>query len=212
MALLDSTLVTEIQDTLGEPEVAGVWTSGLWTAAEVVGYLNQRQYQFLRETGVVLSRATIASIPNTTRHTLPADWVGTRRVSWQDTTGAIASIPGGDNYQLDVFKTDWSYNQTGGVPRVYSDGDQANLVLETAPAANVPGSILILYVALSAALTGAGVNFTVPDECVPAVKWGVIADMLSKLGRAHDPQRAQWAEQQYREGVGATKTVLGGWQ
>ena len=66
--------------------------------------------------------------------------------------------------------------------------------------------------ALSGLLTGLGVKFTVPDECVPAIKWGVIADMLSKIGRAHDPERAAWAEQQYQEGVEATKIILRGWQ
>lgn len=209
MAVLDTQVQTEIQDSLAEPEVFPLnFASGQWTAAEVVGYLNQRQYQFLRDTYVVMQRTTINSIPNTLRHALPADWIATRRLAWKDNAGNITPIPQADNYELDLFSSDWPYNQTPRQPSVFSDADQANLVIETAPATNEPGVLQLLYVALSATLTGAGVAFTVPDECVPAVKWGVIADMLSKVGRAHDPIRAQWAEAQYQEGVAATRALL----
>ena len=92
MAVTDTTIVTEMQDSLGEPEIAATWTSGHWTAAEVIAYLNQRQYQFLRETGVILTRGTIAANPNTLRHTLPADWVATRRVAWSTVTPATAAL------------------------------------------------------------------------------------------------------------------------
>jgi hypothetical protein len=212
VSVTDQAILGEIQDSLGDTNNSGAsWSSGEWTAGEVIALTNQRQRQFLRETGVVLTQTTITTNPNILRHNLPTDWVATRRVAWLDVLGNVTSIPSGDNFEMDLFRSDWPYNQDVTTPRIYSDADQANLILETAPAIASPGVLNFLYVALSALLSNSGVLYTVPDECVPAIKWGVVADMLSKVGRAHDPLRAQWAEDQYREGVEATKIVLKGW-
>jgi hypothetical protein len=79
------------------------------------------------------------------------------------------------------------------------------------PATNSSGILWVLYVALSQTLDGTCVLFTVPDEFVPAIKWGAIADMLGKAGRANDPARAQIAEGLYQEGIEAAKIILSGW-
>ena len=56
-----------------------------------------------------------------------------------------------------------------------------------------------------------GVAFDVPDEFVPGIKWGTMADMLSKVGRAQDPARAAFCESRYRQSVEAAKMILNGW-
>lgn len=55
-------------------------------------------------------------------------------------------------------------------------------------------------------------GFILPDEFIPALKWGVMADMLSKVGRGQDLQRAAYCESRYQEGVEAAAIILAGWQ
>ena len=59
--------------------------------------------------------------------------------------------------------------------------------------------------------TGLGVDLVVPDEWAVCLKYGVMADMLSKLGRGNDPARSQWAEQLYQEGVLSARLTMAGW-
>lgn len=54
-------------------------------------------------------------------------------------------------------------------------------------------------------INGAASSSTIPSEYWPAIKWGTIADMLSKIGRAYDPGRAAYAESRYQEGVAASR-------
>ena len=66
MALIaDNAILEEIQYHLLEPPNLGAeWTTGLWTVAEVVGYANQRQQQFLKEAPVLFGRALITKRDN----------------------------------------------------------------------------------------------------------------------------------------------------
>lgn len=212
MAITDQQVLSEIQLHLQEtPADFGVtWYSGQWTAAEVLNYLNYRQYRFLKETYILLKRATVSVLPNTTRQNLPTDWVCTQRCVWQANDGSFVEIPRGDGWEADHALVDWPYNQ-GTRPQIYTDGEVPTLQIETIPASNQPGAIGLLYAYQPTLLTGAGTNFTVPDEFVPAIKWGTISDMLAKVGRAHDPERAAYCEQRFNEGVQAAQIMLNGW-
>jgi hypothetical protein len=109
---------------------------------------------------------------------------------------------------MDLADTDWIY-ETQPIPDVCSDGDQATLLIQVMPPANDAGVLEILYAAVTAELSNSGVAFDVPDEFVPGIKWGIISDMLSKVGRGYDPTRAAYAESRYEEAVEAAKVMLG---
>ena len=85
------------------------------------------------------------------------------------------------------------------------------LTLGTAPTTATAGVIEILYVGLTTLLSNSGISFEVPDEFVPAIMCGAMADMLSKEGRARDPLRAGVAEARYIEGREAAKIMVEGW-
>jgi hypothetical protein len=208
MSVLDTQILSEIQSHLVEPENAGAsYASGFWTAAEVLDYLNGRQYQFLRETLVLLGPATLATTPNVLRHPLPQGWIATYDVQWHDADGGWKELPPADSYSADHAIPTWDFEQAP-APQVHSDGDQQTLTIQVAPAPSDAGLLEILYAQLSTLLTGAGVALEVPDEFAPAIKWGVIADMLSKVGRAMDPERSAYAEARYAEGVEAARVML----
>jgi hypothetical protein len=212
MSVTDQNVLGEIQGLLVETNDGGLtWGSGMWTPTEVINYLNQRQFQFLKETALLMSRATLATNPNVTRQPLPTDWITTQRVVWQDANGVFTEVPRGDGWEADHGLLDWPYNLQSGPPKLYTDGEVPNLELEIFPAVLGSGVLQILYVNLSATLSNSGVAFTVPDEWTPCIKWGVIADMLGKVGRGYDPNRAKYAESRYQEGVEAAKVALRGW-
>jgi hypothetical protein len=53
----------------------------------------------------------------------------------------------------------------------------------------------------------------IPDDFTWIVKWGALADLLSKDGPARDPQRAAYCEQRYQTGVAIarqTSTIIHG--
>ena len=84
------------------------------------------------------------------------------------------------------------------------------LVLQTAPATSSAGVLEVLYVSIGNLLSNTGIVLDVPNELAPAIKWGVVADMLGKVGRGHDAPRAQLAESRYQLGVQAARLLVGG--
>lgn len=220
MSITDQQVFNEIQAQLLETQNSGAsYSSGHWTASEVISYANQRQSEFCKLTGILLSRATLPTVPQINRHPLPTNWITTHRVVFQaapdpqtNIPGEYTEVPRGDGFEADHAAVDWPFNfATDGVPHLYTDGEVPTLQLQVMPATSAIGVLQILYVALPATLTGLGVALTVPDEFVPAIKWGIISDMLGKVGRAQDPVRALWAEAQYQLGVEAAKVMLAGW-
>lgn len=209
MSVTDQAFLSEIQGTLIEPEDNGVaWASGFWTSAEVVDYMNARQREFLKETFCLVSSNTLVTVPGPLRHPLPQDWVATYDVQWRTAAGVYKELPRSSSFEADLADPDWIY-ESQPIPDACSDGDQGTLLLQIMPLANDAGLLEILYVAVSATLGTGGVLFDVPDEFIPAIKWGVISDMLSKVGRAHDPSRAAYAEARYQEGIMAVQVMLG---
>jgi len=212
LTVTDQTVLAEIQRALVETVDSGAtWSSGHWTADEVIDYLNQRQSDFLKRTQILLKRDTsINTIPHNTRHALPSDTISLHRVVWRDDSGVYTPLPRSDSFDQDHADGDWPIDPRA-KPDIYTDGEVPNLLLQTSPPASSPGVLEILYAFVGTALSNSGVNFTVPDMFVQAIKWGVVADMLSKVGRGQDLQRAKWAEVRYEMGAEAAALILNGW-
>ena len=211
MPLTDQNILAECQYHLVEPVDNGAtWPSGLWTAVEVSRALNGRQQRFLQATGVVLSRTTLPTIPNTHHFDLPEDWLVTRRLAWQGPDGSYREIPPADGWSADHAERTWLH-ETARRPRIYMETDPPTLRVRLAPASYDNGILHVLYVASPATLGTSGVAFTAPDEVVAPIKYGVLADLLLKRGPAFDPDRAAYCEARFSEGVEAALALLRGW-
>lgn len=210
MSVTDQDVLNEIQGHLLEPQNSGAsWLSGWWSTAEVISYLNQRQWKFLKDTCILLKRADLVTTPNVTRQPLPTDCILVDRIYWRDALGRYREIPKGDSWDADQHLSTWEI-EFGNRPLEFSSAEVPQLQIQIAPASSEVGVLEALYVYLSTALSNSGISLTVPDELSPAIKWGVIADMLSKVGRGQDLVRAKYAEQRYEEGVAAAQIMLGG--
>ncbi len=222
MSITDQAILSEIQYSVLEldvPDGGATWPSGLWTQVEVLGYLNQRQMRFIKETDVFVAQDRIPVTAGTTRVnlvdqlSLPLDWIDTIELSWQYTAGAdqvtIWPVEHASQREVDLYTPLWLTSPAR--PQFYMDTETPLLVHTIAPPPDLDGLLYIEYLGLSAVLDGSGEIFTVPDEFVPAIKWGALADMLSKVGRGQNLGKAQYCESRYQEGVTAALTILRGW-
>src|ERR1019366_1420014 len=207
MAITDLDQLTELQLALQED---ATFSNGLWTLAEVVGYFNQRQYRFLKETGIIAAWAVIPWIPQETTQPLPPDWIAPLAVLWQDlATGTYSPLPPSDTWELDHLDVHGA-STPASLPQAYRDGTLETLTIAVGPAPAAPGALELIYVGLSDLLDGLGTYFTIPDEWVPYIKYGVYADMLGKDGRGQDLLRARYATVRYQEGLALATALLEG--
>jgi hypothetical protein len=212
MALTDQDILTEVQGLLAETENGGAsYSSGMWTADEVLGYLDDRQQGVVTTTGLKLTRATLACAAGVLRHDLPADWIATQRLAWvRARDGRVFVLDRCDIWELDAALSGW--RSALGTPQAYTDTDTPTLQVQVAPAPAEAGELRITYLALPTKPTGTGAPLTVPDEVAPGLVWGTIGRMLRKEGRAKDTARADAADQRYQLVVEAVKLLLRGWE
>jgi len=208
MAVTDRALLEEIQYTVIEaPDLGATWASGLWTVTEVLAYANQRQYRFMKDTEIVLSTSSItANTGAGNSFALPTDWISTYRAGWKQST-TYRPLQRSDTWQADHAIPTWE--ATAGTPKLFMDAETPTLTIQIAPAPDTNGTIELIYVALTTLLDRSGVNLTVPDEFAPYIKWGILADMLSKVGRGQDLDRAGYCEQRFSEGIALAQTLIG---
>jgi hypothetical protein len=212
----DVDLLCDVQTLLIEDVDFGqTFGSGLWTVAEVIGYLNQRQDDFIKQTQIVQKRAPLFTVAETHRFDLPQDLAILRRVVFHSGEATpertYTPVCRGDSWELDQALLDWEYTHDSHFPTVYGDTEAHTLGIEVGRGTTMKGVLEALYVPLGLPLSNSGVCFSIPEMFVPAVRWGVLASMLRKVGRSADPERAAYAEQRYDEGIEAAKMMLGGW-
>jgi hypothetical protein len=209
--IADNAVLEEIQyHMLESPDLGVTWTDGLWTAAEVLEYANQRQERFLKEAPVLLGRAEIVN-SGVLAQPLPEDWMITYRLVWKDDDGTVTHLPRVDHHELDAMLPTWPTG-TAAKPAVYADTDMSTLSIHVAPIPTNGGEFEVLYVPSAPTLDGLGVDslFMVPEEFVPYIKYGIMADMFSKNGRAHNAQMAAYCESRFQEGIQMVLAMVGG--
>ncbi len=211
MSTSDQALATLIQYALLEPPDGGAgWPSGLWTRDEVFAILSQRQDRLLFESQLLVTPTTLAVVATQHRIALPADWIRTISLVWVGDDGTTRELPRSDSFEADHLIQTWESTDTP-YPLVYLEVEAPHLEVQIAPAPSGNGTLHLLYVRTGTELTGNGVDLVVPDELAHAVKYGALADLLSKDGRGRRPDLAAYAEQRFGLAVEATRLMLLGW-
>lgn len=206
MAITDQQFLDQLQRVLIEaPDSGATWPSGLWTAAEVVGYANGRQDRFLKETLLVTSWLSQAVVPGQAQQDLPVGWLATRNVFLTDATYTYPLSPVARR-EADSLLPGWETNY--GTPIGYLSEEWATRQLLLVPAPLNPATLQLFAALVGDTLTGLGVELTIPDECEPYLMYGVLADMFGKQGRAYDQPRAAYCEARYAEGVALAQALL----
>jgi hypothetical protein len=212
--VIDQDLLTAVQYALVEPPTGGLsWASDLWTTPEMYAFLDIRQQRLLKLTHLQVGIGLIAGLPTVNRYALPDDWIASVMVLWDQTTDGVRRVR--ELFRTDMMQADLglsSWEVTAGTPLAYSDADTPTRTIQLVPAPDALGWITVLYVPLASTPTGVGEELQVPDEwCHPVMKYGVLANALSKVGRAQDPQRAAYSEWRFQLGVEVSRLILNGW-
>lgn len=204
----DQDIMEQIQYAVIEPPDSGAtWPSGLWTKAEVAEYVDQRQTKFLKDTHAQFGIAEIAVTADFNEYNLPGDWINTIRVLWTDEDGNMSELPRSDTWEADNGIPTWSY--VAGTPKIFYDGGRP-ITIRIMPIPDTAGTLQVHYVPYPALIEGNGETFTLPSEFVHFVRYGAMADMLSKVGRAQDSDRAEYCARRYQMGVEIARLLLKG--
>jgi len=199
--IYDRELISDMQYHLLEPATPTAWSgTEQFTLTDLTSALQRRRDQFLAETGCHLTRATQAGAAGTI--TLPE----VRRVAWVTAASVYTPLTKSDEWELQTYDVDW---ETADTPYAYSIAASAPVTLELAPPPSVAGTIEVLSVRSGATLDPTTpVLMGIPDDYCWVVKWGAMADLLSKDGPAYDPERASFCAKRYEQGVEYARNAI----
>lgn len=204
----DQDLLQELQFSLMEPPDGGQsWPSEIWRRDEVLQAISQDE--LLKETFLLVTRVEQAVLAGATSVALPTTWLATLQLVWRTQAGARRVLNPVDMYEADMGLASWQ--ATPATPIAYADLDATTLTLRLVPTPVADGTLELLYVAAPAPLLGNGASLTVPDEFVDGVKYAALAELLSKVGRLQDPERAAYCQQRVELTKLAADIILQGW-
>lgn len=198
-------IYSEIQRHLLESPINAGVSWSLWTDAEVMNYLTQRTARFLTDSGLIRERRSVAVSSKDVN--LPEDTLEVYRTVW-NSGSARSVLVRIDKWGLDNGLVGWQ--ATSGAPVYYTDDTNSALGSEVAPAPTSPGTLEIVIAAAPPVSRARCYSIVVPGIFTPYLKYGVLADMLSKEGPANESQRAQYAESRFAEGVELAKLFFSG--
>lgn len=185
------------------------FSSGLWTLAEVLGYLNLRQQRFLKATKVTAATAIVPWTIGQPEAPLPTDWIDTVCARWHALVeDRWTPLTAADSFELDHMTPETAL--TVNPPQGWRLSDLETLRMVVGPPPIAPGEAELIYVSLAVALDGSGIAPEIPDALCPYLKYGVLADMLGKEGRGQDRVRARYCETRFEEGIALAGALLDG--
>lgn len=204
-------ILDDLQYALMEPVDNGAtWPSGLWTQAEVLARMNERQNRFLKHALLLVGISSPLPLAvGLSRVALPEDWLVTAQVYWAGDDGTVRELVRSDQFQADHAHPEWPITAEAN-PEVYFDNDAPLLQLSVAPAATQSGALTLHYVPQGDPFDATGTILpSVPDEFADAaIFFGALADLLNKDGRGRSPERAAYCEMQYQLGQEAASLIL----
>lgn len=190
-----------------QPSPPGTWSgTDQFTIYDLTQALQRRRDQFLVETGMVQTRSLVSGIsPPVSRMSLVDSVIDVRRVAWIDTlSGAWNVMWKTDEFSRQTISPSWFTSP--GTPTGYSVAVTPPVTLQLLPPPLNPGQFEMLSVNAGAALNPvAGVLLGIPDDFAWVIRYGALADLLGQDGQARDPQRAQYCEQRWQEGIIAAR-------
>jgi len=207
----DREVLSAVQLSLLEPDDGGAtYPSGIWTAVQVIGYLNDRQRRFLSESGVTVAVAYQAGQADQPRYDLPINLVDIRRVAWANSESPMAYIelPRADAWEMDHGRTNWP-TASAVSPEVYMEDHLPSLTIAVEPTPTDVGEIELIAVMLGTTVDGSGMLLSVPDDFTPYIAWGIRADMLAGEYEGNDPVRAAHCESRFQEGIELARILTG---
>ena len=121
----------------------------------------------------------------------------------------------GSALEADWLKPDlYGSNASVAFPTIFTLELADVLKLSTIPPPNAVKVLDYIYVpqptVLSAPQSGTPQTIAIPEDFIPFIKYGVLADLFSKSGEAYDPARAVICQQLFELGIEIGRIYVAG--
>lgn len=202
--LTDTDLIKIIQYHLMEPATGTSWTgSEQFSYQQVLDAIKRQRDKLLLETAAALQFDLVNSASPPVDHVqIDESVIDIRRVAWLPADGTYSTLRQRGPVSRRSFNPRAAY--TPSIPTTYAKANQPYVSIELSPPANTSGQLHIITGRSKGSLDGQGTTLDVPDDFIPTLKWGVIADLLSSE-KAADYARAEYAESRWQEGISAAR-------
>lgn len=199
------------------PPSGSTWNgTDQFSLADITQALQQARDTFLLETGVIVTRSTMAMAPIPVSNVVDLDEIifNLRRLAWVNQDGIITVLRRTDQWGISNFKTGWQ-TLADRPPIGYSVSVQPPLKVQLAPRSTQTGTLDLLTLNRGVApdLNDPAQVLGVPDDWAWLVIFGALAQLLQRDGLALDTGRATYCDARWKHGLGLARTaavVLGG--
>lgn len=201
LTVKDTDLYTVMQYHLLEPVAWNPWTgvSAQFTPQDLMSAVQRRRDEILSITGCTFTRRTVPAVAG--RIQLPDTVIDLRRVAYLPAVGAPSILWADDTWAEQSFNRNYTL-QPAGRPETFLMSTEPPLTFDPDRSPGFGGQYELLTVEASATLSATTPStFPIPDDWTHLIKWGALADLLSRESNAKDTLRAQYCEQRYRMGV-----------
>lgn len=222
LTLTDRDLYTLIQYHLLEPTAWNPWAGASlqFTDNDLLNAVQRRRDEVLSVCGCTLTRSTVPAVAG--RITLPDNVIDVRRMAYLPTPppsiygvgaygvivpyGMLVPFQGSvmwpeDAWAEQSFNRKWTL-QPAGTPFQYLMSTDPPITFDVDLPPAFAGNYELLTVNAGPVLSvGTGTKLSIPDDWAHVIKWGALADLLSREYLSKDSVRAQYCEQRYRMGL-----------
>ena len=181
----------------------------MFTIADLQEAVKQRQAQFMRDTGILMTHTSFVTSSGLGTYGLPVDCSTPYRLAWQPApqpSGGTSPLSKADEWSGDHSEADW--NTTPGEPIAWTQTTQRNQTVRLMPAPAAVGQIDLIYVPLPIEDPLDATVLPVGFEIY--IKWGALGDLFGREGESADPTRAAYCWQRWDEGVELARLLLSG--
>lgn len=201
----ESEIISVIENHLLEPPNITyplVWAgSTQFQFSDILSALQRREDDTLGTTACVITRSLITAAL-TPRTTLTDSVIDIRRVSWLPSGPGYSNRPlnQSDLYAERAFNP--GYTTSSVAPNSYMQNAEPPISFDVDSVPPVAGQYDLLTVNSGPAWSAASdALMNMPDDWTWVVKWGALADLLSRESPAKDTTRAEYCRKRYEEGL-----------
>lgn len=198
-------LTLDVEYSLLEPPSANVWIgTDQFDLSQISNAIQRRRDQFLKETGVQLTRTTDLAVaaPVNGRYAFPEAVLNVRRFVWTPVATMFGKpLMRTDDWAANHYSPGWPISPLDS-PFAYSVSTTPPLSAQLIPPPTTTGNVDYLSINAGAALDPTTETVLgIPDDYGWIIKYGALADLLGGDGLALDAARAQYCEQRWQQGI-----------
>ena len=200
--VFDTELYTIIQYHLLEPAVGvNPWTgsSAQFQATDLLNAVQRQRDELLGVTGCTTLRRLVPAVAG--RITLPDTVIDVRRMAYLPAIGSPSTLWPEDTWAEQSFQQNYA-QLPAATPLTYLMSTQPPIAFDAFPPPAFAGSYELLTVEGDGILSVSSPTLIkIPDDWTHILKWGALADLLSRESNAKDSLRAKYCEARYKMGL-----------